>query len=92
MRVLNPVGVTKYIETKDELAPRPERLEGLVVGILDDGAGKEYEDRITELLTEQCKPARIIHRVKPFLSAPAPLEMLDEVARECDVVIVGTGI
>lgn len=92
MRVLSPIGLTKYIETIDKLAPRPDRLEGKVIGIVDDGAGKEYQDRIKELLGEQCKPARIIHRVKPLLSSPAPMEMIEEVARECDVVIVGTGI
>ncbi len=92
MRVLSPVGVTRYVATRDELAPRPDRLEGKVVGIVDDGAGKEYQDRIKELLMEQCKPARIIHKIKPLLSSPAPSEMLDEIARECDVVIVGTGI
>jgi len=41
MRVLSPVGVTKYVETKDELAVRPERL-----------TGKEYQVRIKELLME----------------------------------------
>ncbi len=92
MRVLNPVGVTRYVETQDELTPRPERLEGKVVGILDDGAGKEYQERLKELLVEQGRSLRIIHRVKPLLSSPAPLEVLDEIARECDVVIVGTGM
>jgi len=91
MRVLSPVGVTKYVEAKDELAVRPERLTGKVVGILDDGAGKEYQDRIKELLMEH-EPARIIHRIKPLLSSPAPPQILDGVVRECDVVIVGTGI
>jgi hypothetical protein len=91
MRVLSPVGVTKYLETKDELTVRPERLTGKVVGILDDGAGKEYQARIKELLMEH-EPARIIHRIKPLLSSPAPPQILDEVVRECDVVIVGTGI
>jgi len=92
MRVLSPIGVTRYVETKDELTPCPEQLTGKVVGILDDGAGKEYHVRIEELVRGQFDPVQIIHKVKLLLSSPAPPEMLDEYVRECDVVIVGVGI
>lgn len=92
MKVLNPVGETKYRELKDKLAPRPSTLEGKVIGFVDDGAGQAYFDRIAELLHDICRPARIVKRVKPLLSAPSPQSLLEEIREKCDVVVVGTGV
>ena len=92
MKVLNPVGETRYQEAKDRLAPRPSTLEGKVVGFLDDGAGQAYFDRLAELLHDICRPAAIVKRVKPLLSAPSPRSLLEEMAQKCDVVVVGTGV
>lgn len=91
MRVLSPVGETKQVEMKDELAPRLATLSGKIVGLVDDGAGKAYFQRIEELLKDKVKPAQIIRKVKPHLSRPSPAELLDEVAKACDAVIVGLG-
>ena len=92
MKVLNPVGEKKSTGVKDKLAPRLDTLSGKVVGIIDDGAGKAYFQRIEELLKEKVKPARIIHKVRPHLSQPSPVELVDEIAKASDAVIVGIGI
>ncbi|MBI2919117.1 MAG: hypothetical protein HYY01_14175 [Chloroflexi bacterium] len=92
MKVLNPVGETRYEEMKDRLAPRPHTLEGKVIGFVDDGAGQAYFDRIAELLHDICRPAAIVKRVKPLLSSPSPQALLEDIRQRCDVVVVGTGI
>ena len=92
MKVLNPVGEKKSTGIKDKLAPRPDTLSGKVIGIIDDGAGKAYFQQIKKLLQEKVKPARIIHRVRPHLSQPSPIELVDEIAQASDAVIVGIGI
>lgn len=92
MKVLSPVGEKKHIDVGRELAPRLATLSGKVVGLIDDGVGKAYFQRIEELLKEKVKPAQIIRKVKPHLSQPSPTELLDEVVKACKAVIVGVGI
>ena len=92
MKVLSPVGERKRIDVEGKLAPRLAALSNKVVGLIDDGAGKAYFQRIEELLKEKVKPAQIIRKVKPHLSQPSPAELLDEVVKACHAVIVGVGI
>lgn len=65
---------------------------GKIIGLVDDGAGKAYFQRIEELLEERVKPAQIIRKVKPILSRPASAEILYEVAKVCNAVIAGLGM
>jgi len=92
MKVLSPVGEKKRIDVERELAPRLATLSGKVIGLIDDGAGKAYFQRIEELLKEKVKPAQVIRKVKPHLSQPSSTELLDEVVKACKAVIVGVGI
>lgn len=92
MKVLSPVGERKRRDVEGKLAPRLAALGNNVVGLIDDGVGKAYFQRIEELLKEKVKPAQIIRRVKPHLSQPSPAELLDEVVKTCNAVIVGVGI
>jgi hypothetical protein len=92
MEVLSPVGERQDVKVKEKLASRPEDLLDKVVGIIDDGACRDYFKRIEELLRERCHPARIVHKLRPHLSQPSPVHMLDEIVKECDVAIVGVGV
>lgn len=92
MKVLNPVGESKYANAKDEVSARVGQFDNKVIGVIDDGAGKLYFDRIKQLFSESFEGVQVIHRVKPMLSAPSPLEIIDEVARLSDAAIVGTGV
>lgn len=92
MRVLNPVGVSKFAQAKDEVSTRIGQFDDKTIGVIDDGAGKVYFDRIQQLFSESFKGVRVVHRVKPMLSAPAPLEIIDEIASISDAAIVGTGV
>ncbi len=92
MKVLNPVGESKFANAKDETAARLRRFDNKVIGVIDDGAGKAYFDRIKQLFAENYKGVQVVHRVKPLLASPAPLELIDEIAGISDAAIVGTGI
>ena len=75
------------------LAPRPMDLTNKVVGLLDNT--KEQGDHILEAVAESLKrdygAARVVLRRKEFFSRPAASELLDEMAKEVDVVISALG-
>jgi hypothetical protein len=72
------------------LAPRPPRLAGLRVGILDNG--KEQADvllgRVAELLARD--GATTVFARKPSFSRVAPPEVIDALSM-CDLVVTGLG-
>ena len=75
------------------MAPRPESLAGKTVGLFDNT--KEQADIVLEALGEELMRN---HGVKEAItrrgihySKPAPLEILEEMARKCDIVICALG-
>ncbi len=68
---------------------RPERLDGLTVGILDiaKARGDVFLDRLDELLSERGIAVR--RYMKPTNTRPAPLALRQQIAAEVDVVIEG---
>ena len=75
------------------MAPRPADLSGKVVGILDNT--KEQADIILQTLGEALREKygvkEVIMRRKEHYSKPAPDEMIEEMADQCDVVICALG-
>ena len=69
--------------------PRPERLEGLTIGILDISKprGDIFLARIAELLAE--RDIAVKHYMKPTMARPAPLALRQQIGTEVDVVIEG---
>lgn len=68
---------------------RPETIDGLTVGLLDiaKAQGKEFLDRVQEHLE---KLGATVNRYrKPTFTRIAPLELKQQIATECDVVIEG---
>lgn len=68
-------------------------LQGAVVGFIDN-AKPNFNflvDDLAELLTAKYGVARVIKRRKRSASVPAPAEVMDELTRECDLVITGSG-
>ena len=69
--------------------PRPERLDGLTVGILDiakargDVFLKQLGDRLAE------RGIAVKHYAKPTNTRPAPLPLQQQIATEVNVVIEG---
>jgi hypothetical protein len=79
-------------------APRPLRrsldeLEGKVVGFIDNAKPNFHYlvDDLAELLREKYGVASIVKRGKRGPAMPAGAAMIDELARECDLVITGSG-
>ena len=75
------------------MAVRPDTLDGKVVGFLDNGKDNADKllDLVAEIVAKRHKLAGAVRRRKPNGSKGAPPEMLDEMAEECDVAIVGVG-
>jgi len=73
------------------LAKRVSTLEGRVVGLLNNSKSgtRPFLDRVEELLQSAHGVSRIIRYDKKAAALPAPDEMLEAAARECDVVING---
>lgn len=68
---------------------RPDSLDGLTIGLLDisKAKGDIYLDRIdSHFKARGLKTARF---KKPTFTRPAPLELLQEIAQTCDVVVEG---
>jgi hypothetical protein len=79
--------------TTSALAPRPESLKGLRLGLLNNGkrnADLLLEQVLAELAPE-LEPSAVIRRRKPGAGVPGPQNLLDELRAECDAVIVGVG-
>jgi len=68
---------------------RPEKLDGLTVGILDiaKARGDVFLKRLGERLGE--RGIAFKHYAKPTNTRPAPLPLAQQIATEVDVVIEG---
>ena len=74
-------------------APRLASVEGRTVGLLSNG-----KTNADVLLRETAALFKYEHRcevlevaTKPNFGAPAPRELIDELARECDLLLTATG-
>jgi hypothetical protein len=67
--------------------PRPPSLDGLTIGLLDISKprGDVFLDRLDELLQRQ--GWRVLRFAKPTFTKPAPVDLRQEIAMQCDVVI-----
>ena len=68
-------------------APRPESLQGKRVGLLDISKprGNVFLDRIAELLA--ALGCAVTRYSKPTFSKPAPIDLRQRIAAECDLLI-----
>jgi len=65
----------------------PASLDGLTIGLLDIGKERsdEFLDSVDRLLTERGMTVR--RYAKPTNAMPAPIQVVQSIAEECDVVI-----
>jgi hypothetical protein len=91
LTVLDPTA--EPVAERAERVPRPASLEGKRVGFLDNS--KQNSDKVLQYLDEMLRErygiAASIHRRKPNASRVLPDELLEEMLRECDVVIPAVG-
>ena len=72
-----------------ERVNRPESLDGLTIGLLDisKNRGDVFLDRVESHLTE--RGLSVNRYRKPTFTRPAPVELQQQIATECDVVVEG---
>ncbi len=91
MRLYSPIA--EGTVARRALAPRPRTLDGKVLGVLDNGkwnAGKLLS-LVVEVLGKDHRFTEVIRVKKPAFSAPAPPDLLNELAKRCDVVVTAIG-
>jgi len=83
--VLDPTNERRA--TTVERVGRPTSLKGLTVGLLDISKprGNVFLNRIEELLTE--RGAKVLRFSKPTFTKPAPVDLRQEIATQCNLVI-----
>ena len=75
------------------VAPRPETLSGVVVGLLANGKrnSEELLEMVQEVLADRYEFKSVIARNKGNASRPCPADLLGELAERCEVVITASG-
>ena len=89
--IIEPVAPTRN-------APRSpsrglDRLEGKVVGFIDNVKPNFHFliDDIADLLMRDHGVASVVKHRKRTASVPAPDDIVEDIARKCDLVITGSG-
>ncbi len=75
------------------LAPRPEELDGQVLGILDSGTpgSARFLERLTARLEKRHYLSDIVRLAKPDDRQACPPALLEQLIATCDVVVTGVG-
>jgi hypothetical protein len=83
--VLDPTA--EVVPAERRRVPRPPGLDGLTIGLLDISKprGDVFLDRLEQLL--QQRGWRVRRFAKPTFTKPAPIDLRQEIATQCDVVI-----
>jgi hypothetical protein len=78
---------------ESSLAPRLSGLQGKRVGLLDNSKSKAGKllDAVAAILHAQYGFTDIVRHRKPSASKPADPEVINELSRTCDLVVVGVG-
>lgn len=90
--ILDPTGRSTS-RAAAALAPRRADLRGVTVGLLENrkhNAGL-FLDEVARLLVERHGAAGVVRRAKASIVLPAADDIMDDLARECGVVVAGVG-
>lgn len=73
-------------DQRERLTPPPS-LDGLTIGLLDIGKTRsdEFLESVGKLLSD--RGLKVRHYAKPTNAKPAPIEVVQSIATECDVVV-----
>jgi hypothetical protein len=91
VRLYDPTGVAPAVAQHVEQTLTP--LRGKVVGFIDNSKPNFsfLADDLAELLQSRYGVARVLRHRKRAASVPAADEVIEEFARDCDLVIAGSG-
>ena len=84
-RLLDPTAELSPAER--QILPRPDSIDGKTIGLLDISKprGNIFIDRIEDLLVQQ--GAKVNRYAKPTFTRVAPVELKQQIATECDLVV-----
>ncbi|KAB1649641.1 UGSC family (seleno)protein [Pseudoclavibacter endophyticus] len=90
--MLDPTGVADDTSATT-LSPRPVSLEGLTVGLLDNTKPNAtlLLNALGDLLTTRYGVGATKLYTKDYFGTPVKQELLDEIVRDCDVVVTAVG-
>jgi hypothetical protein len=91
IELYDPTGVP--LPGADTVTRTATGLAGRVVGFIDNSKPNfaELVADLSELLLARHGVARVVVQRKRAASVPAATEVLDSLARECDLVVAGSG-
>ena len=91
VKLYDPTGVP--LPAGEEVAQTMTALAGKIVGFIDNSKPNfsHLADDLAALLTARYGVARVLRHRKRAASVPAASDVLDSFARECDLVIAGSG-
>jgi len=91
LQVLDPT--VDHIPADAVVAPRPETLNGTVVGLLSNNKlnADELLVMVQDVLADRYEFKGVISRNKGNASRPCPEKILNELSEQCDVVITASG-
>jgi hypothetical protein len=91
--ILDPTGRAVTTREAAALAPRPADLRGVTVGLLENRKHNAalFLRELGRLLVERHGAKCVLLRGKASIVMPASDEIMDELARECAVVVAGVG-
>ena len=75
------------------LAPRPDTLDGKVLGLLSNSKRNATEmlQMVHDVLADRYEFARVVTMDKGNASKPCPKNIMQELAAQCDVVLTASG-
>ncbi len=91
LKVLDPT--VEPIPAHAVIAPRPETLDGTVVGLLSNGKphAAGFLGEVQAILADRFEFKGVVKRNKGDLSRPCPKAILEDLAEQCDLVITAIG-
>lgn len=84
---------TQPVTTTFRGAPRLRDLRQQRVGLIDDSKdnAKELLEELVDVLQQRFGVAEVVYHRKPSASKPAAPEVIQDLARTCDYVLVAIG-
>jgi hypothetical protein len=91
--MVDPTGGPSADATGPRFAARPDRLDGLVVGLVANPKknAEPFLDAVGELLAAEHGTADVVRTRKTSITDPIAPATLDELVQRCDVVLIGVG-
>jgi hypothetical protein len=91
--IIDPTRGRRTVSAASTDAARPERLDGLRIGLLENGKRNAAAvlDAVGRELADRYGAGSLVPLKKVQFAMPLPDELVDQLQRDCDVVVIGVG-